>query len=107
MHRSKLGRPLARSPAAHADPALLARFTTPHSLHLEPAARLYGLSYAAVRDEACLRRTLRQALAQAPAARPPATLIEAVVPARSAVELQQAYFAALTAALTAYRERCG
>lgn len=98
--------PLARTPAARADPALLARFTTPHSLNLEPAARLYGLAYAAVRDEDALRLALRQALAHVPAPdRPAATLIEAMVPASSAVELQQAYFAALTTALTAYRER--
>ena len=32
-------------------------------------------------------------------------LIEAVVPASSAAEHQRAYFAALTWALTAYRER--
>lgn len=96
--------PLARTPAARADPALLARFTTPHALHLEPAARLYGLSYAAVRDEAALLMALRQALLPA-ADRPAATLIEAMVPASSAVELQQSYFAALSTALTAYRER--
>lgn len=96
--------PLARTPAARSDPALLARFTTPHALQLEPAARLYGLSYAAVRDEAALLMALRQALAPA-SDRPAATLIEAMVPESSAVELQQAYFAALTTALTAYRER--
>jgi 2-succinyl-5-enolpyruvyl-6-hydroxy-3-cyclohexene-1-carboxylate synthase len=98
--------PLACSPAAHADPTLLTHFTTPHALHLEPAARMYGLAYAAVRDEAALRMALQKALAPAPAGTGPrVTLIEAIVPASSAADHQHAYSAALTAALMAHRER--
>lgn len=96
--------PLARTPSAATDPALLAHFTTPHGLHLLPAAQLYGLAYAAVTDEPALRQALHQALAPAPAG-PRAMLIEAMVPASSAADHQRSYFAALTAALTAYRER--
>ena len=96
--------PLARTPEAHADPPLLAHFTTPHALNLEPAARLYGLSYAAVRDEAALRIALRQAQSPASPSEPQATLIEAIVPPSSAADHQRAYFAALTVALTRYRE---
>lgn len=98
--------PLAHTPAAHADPTLLAHFTTPHTLNLEPAARMYGLAYAAVREEAALRLALRLALSPARAGTSPrVTLIEAIVPPSSAADHQGAYFAALTAALTAYRER--
>lgn len=95
--------PLARTPSATTDPALLAHFTTPHSLHLLPAAQLYGLAYAAVHDEPALRRALHRALAPAPAG-PRAMLIEAMVPASSAAEHQRGYFAALADALATYRE---
>ncbi len=95
--------PLARTPSALADPALLAHFTTPHNVQLALAAQLYGLTYAAVHDEPALRRALHRGLVPAPTA-PRAMLVEAFVPASSAADHQRAYFAALTDALAAYRE---
>jgi 2-succinyl-5-enolpyruvyl-6-hydroxy-3-cyclohexene-1-carboxylate synthase len=90
--------PIGKLPAAQEDPALLAHFTTPHRLHLRPAAALYGLHYAEATDEESLRAALRTGFAGSGA-----TLIEAVVPPSSAAAHQAAYYAALTAALARFR----
>ncbi len=78
--------PIAR--AGHDD--ALHHFTTPHSIELEHAARLYRVSYARVDSRAALAEAIAAGLGH-----DGCSLIEAVVPPHGAAEVQDRILAAL------------